>query len=246
MQRAHAVRSCRNRASEQAGSIVGRIRRGNIPSADGARRDFTEDRRREESAKMPVADVVEHHQDHQARIVSRQKSHERRHQPVLEVAAVGGIHHLRSAGLARDGKSATCAMAGAVGHHDVAQQQVHLMRHIGRDRAAQNLRRMPQNFVAVRIVGRLDHVRTSPGSAISDRSIGGRELDRRDRNALSEAMIGEFDLPPCGRPFNSPPPSPGRSIPVRGRVRTHSSLRKSAPSRASARFSPRRYSTRLR
>jgi len=165
-------------------------------------RNFAENRRRDQAAKMLVTDIVERHQDQQPRIVCRQKSDEGRDQPGLEVTARSGIHHLRGTGLARHGEVRNLRqMAGAVGAVDhVAQEQVHLMGHFGRHGAAQNLRRVPQNFVAVGIVGRLDYVWAHHEATVGDRGIGGRELDRRNRNALSEAVIGKFDLAPFSGP----------------------------------------------
>ena len=66
------------------------------------------------SAEMAVADIIEHHQDQQARIVGGKKSDERRHVAILEIAVGDGINHLRGAGFSRDDESRRPARLCAV------------------------------------------------------------------------------------------------------------------------------------
>ena len=155
---------------------------------------------------MLVAHIVERNEDEQPRILRRQKSHERRHVPILIVGAVFRIHHLRGAGLARHCKSidARFRRRAAVGHDDVAQKQIHLMRDVGRDRTAQHLRRMREYRAPFGVVRRLHHVRPNYISAVRDGRVCDRKLDRRDCDALPETVVREIDFLPSRRLVQQP------------------------------------------
>ena len=85
--------------SRLAESYLGLLGR-DVEPVERAGGDLAEHRRRDQTAHMAMADVFEHHQHDQARVVGGNESDKGTNQPVLVVRAGGGIDHLRGAGLA--------------------------------------------------------------------------------------------------------------------------------------------------